>query len=83
MEKTWMPKVAGIFSIVAGVANLLTAFLLLIGTFVIQGVFGFLAMPFWIPFNASIVLLAVGFPFLACGVLSIVGGVYALQRRKW
>jgi hypothetical protein len=83
MEKTWMPKVAGTLSIVAGVINLLAAFLLFLGTLVVQGIVGFVAIPFWIPFNASIVLLALSLPFLVCGVLAIVGGVYAVQRKKW
>lgn len=83
MKKTWMPRVAGILSIVAGVINLLSVFLLAIGAFMAQGVFGFFAVPFWIPLNASIVLFTMGFPFLFCGVLSILGGVYAIERKKW
>ena len=83
MERTWMPKVAGIFSILAGVINLLTGFLLLIGMLVVQGITGFFAIPLWLPINASVVLLFVGFPFLVCGVLSLIGGAYALQRKNW
>ena len=83
METTWMPKVAGIFSILAGVINLLTTFLLLISAFAVQGMAAFLAIPLWLPINASAVLLFVGFPFLVCGVLSLIGGVYALQRKNW
>lgn len=83
MEKTWIPKVAGILSIVAGVINLLAVFLMAIGAFMVQGVFGFFAVPFWIPFNASIILFIMGFPFFVSGVLSILGGIYAIQRKKW
>jgi hypothetical protein len=83
MKKTWMPKVAGTLSIVAGVINLFAAFLLFLVTIVVQGIVGFVAIPFWIPFNASVALLALSLPFLVCGVLAIVGGVYAVQRKKW
>jgi hypothetical protein len=83
MKKTWMPKVAGTLSIVAGVINLLASFLLFSVTLVVQGIVGFVEIPFWIPFNASIVLLALSLPFLACGVLAIVDGVYSLQRKQW
>jgi hypothetical protein len=83
MKKTWMPKVAGILSIVAGVINLLAVFLMAIGAFMVQGVFGFFAVPFWIPFNASMILFIMSFPFLVSGVLAIVGGAYAVQRKKW
>jgi hypothetical protein len=83
MERTWMPKVAGIISILAGVINLFTTFLLLISAFAVQGMAAFLAIPLWLPINASVALLFVGFPFLTCGVLSLIGGVYALQRKNW
>lgn len=83
MKKTWMPKVAGSLSILAGVINLLSAFLLALGAFIAQGVFSYFAVPFWMPLNASVILFALGFPLLVCGILSVLGGVYAMQRKKW
>lgn len=78
-----MPATAGSLSILAGVANMFVAFLLFLGMLVIQGAIGFVAVPFWIPVNVPAVLFLLSIPFIAAGILSLVGGIYAIQRRKW
>ncbi len=83
MKKTAMPATAGSLSILAGIANILVAFLLFLGMLVIQGAIGFVAVPFWIPVNIPAVLFLLSIPFVAAGVLALVGGIYAVQRRKW
>ncbi len=83
MKKTAMPATAGSLSILAGVANMLVAFLLFLGMLVIQGAIGFVAVPFWVPVNVPAVLFLLNIPFVAAGVLALVGGIYAIQRRKW
>jgi hypothetical protein len=83
MRKTAMPVTAGTLAILAGVANMLVAFLLFIGMLVIQGAIGFVAIPFWLPVNVPAVLFLLSIPFIAAGTLALMGGIYSLQRRKW
>jgi hypothetical protein len=83
MRKTVMPATAGTLSILAGAANMLVAFLLFIGMLVIQGAIGFVAIPFWVPVNVPVVLFLLSIPFIAAGALALVGGIYAVQRKKW
>ena len=83
MKKTAMPATAGSLSILAGIANMFVAFLLFLGMLVIQGAIGFVAVPFWVPVNVPAVLFLLSVPFVAASVLAFVGGIYAIQRRKW
>jgi len=71
MEKTWKPTAAGILSIVGGVINAIWGLVVavLFGT-----TFGFFGMG-W--------LGAIGGPAIVCGIIAIVGGIYALKRRIW
>jgi hypothetical protein len=71
---TAKPVVAGFFNIITGAGVLLTLSILTIGGLVI-GAFTFPLIGF--------VILILGIPGLVLGILSIVGGIYATQRRKW
>ena len=76
MKKTWMPVVAGSLSIAAAGANLLAIMGL--------AIFGALAIvPQSMGVNASIIFYLVMIPLAAIAVLALVGGIYALQRKKW
>ncbi len=71
MERTWKPTTAGILCIIAGVIGLLSGMTIsIIGS--IAGIH--IAVP-WIG--------AIGIPFIVLGILSLVGGIYALKRRVW
>ena len=75
-KKTWMPTVAGILDIVVGSLSLFVLLLFAIGPMIIT------------PLNAGIFslnwsLFFMVIPGLAIEALAIVGGVFAIQRRKW
>jgi len=76
MKKTWMPTVAGILDMVAGGLSLSVLFLFAVGPMIImplnEGTFSL---------NWSLFLMVI--PGLAIEALAIVGGVFAIQRRKW
>ena len=76
MKKTWMPTVAGILDIVAGGLSLSVLFLFAVGPMIImplnEGTFSL---------NWSLFLMVI--PGLAIEALAVVGGVFAIQRRKW
>ncbi len=75
-ERTWRPKTAGIFSIIAGVIGLISSPLL-----IAYGSIATLDIAFgnWWGFF----LLQVGFLFIPTGIIAIVGGIFSLRRRKW
>ncbi|MFC1992909.1 hypothetical protein ACFLV3_03765 [Chloroflexota bacterium] len=71
VKKTWMPKTAGILSIVGGVFNLIAGIMVAslaewIGT--LTGFWG---------------LGVVGTPLIIIGIVSITGGTLAIQRKFW
>ena len=83
MNNTWMPTAAGVLNIVSGVLRLLAAISLILAITATGGAFVFTGLAFWFPINAIAILWIITIPVAASGVLALVGGVYALQRKKW
>ncbi|MFC2008495.1 hypothetical protein ACFLUT_00365 [Chloroflexota bacterium] len=72
MEKTWKPVAGGILAIVGGSLNLLVGLGLL------------LAFPAAMPFRVAFVAVGVlGVLFLATGAVALIGGISAVNRRRW
>jgi len=76
VQKTWKPTTAGILNIVAGSLSLGVLFLFAIGPMIIMPV---KAGTFSLEFS----LLLMVIPGLAIEALAIVGGIFAIQRRRW
>lgn len=86
--KTWKPTTAGILNIITGALNVIGVIGLTIAIVAISG--GTLVMQFIppedIPFIApliSTILIIILIITIIQAVFPIVGGVFALQRRKW
>ena len=75
MERTWKPMVGGILSIIAGVIQLLLG----IGFAVGIGLAGSLPIPGF-PTGA---LAAFAIPIIILGIVALIGGIFALKRKKW
>ena len=73
-KPTAKPVVAGIFNIVVGALCLFAA----LGVGIAAIVVGSLSIPF-----VTTVLLIILVPILVLGVVAVLGGVYATQRRMW
>ena len=71
MEKTWKPTIGGILAIIAGALEVIFGTL---GATGISFVAGFVGLG-WLS-----VILA---PLIVFGIIAIVGGIYALQRKIW
>ena len=71
MEKTWKPVAAGVLMIIAG------AF------WGVGGGSGALSDPFSAPFRWFFETGQLNPGLIAAGVVAIVGGVFALQRKLW
>ena len=76
MKKTWKPITGGICSIVAGAWGVVVG-----GLFSLVGLGG--AMFMEIPRSGLFAMAAIGWPAVVLGLLAIVGGVMAVQRRRW
>jgi hypothetical protein len=72
MEKTWKPTTAGILSIVAGVLNLIVGIALAATDVMLLG--PIIGLPVLGPIAAVLIVL---------GIVSLVGGIFAIQRRIW
>ncbi|UCB47159.1 MAG: hypothetical protein JSV25_07030 [Spirochaetota bacterium] len=76
------PKAAGILNIISGAFALLGFIILLIAIPITSGAFGIPgteAIPAFVP----TILWIIAIPTLAIGVLEIIGGIYALQKKLW
>ena len=78
VPKTPMPLVAGILSIVSGALKLL-GFLVLI----IVSIFFAVTPERFTRVNPVVILIIISIVLIALGVLSIVGGIYTIQRKSF
>jgi len=81
MEKTWKPVVAGILDVVSGAVGLIAVLGLIIAIFITGGcaIPGTGDVPLFVPS----LLTGIAATLAIFSVLSLVGGVYALQRKLW
>jgi hypothetical protein len=86
VEKTWKPTTAGVLNIITGALSFFGAFGMGIGLIFVssnsQFIFSAREMPFALP-TAALVLSVLTFLSVVYTVLTIVGGVFALQRKRW
>ena len=80
MEATWKPTTAGILTIVAGALNLIAGIIVTsLGAACLGPMTGYMGMTgmggWWFG--------AIGIPLIAIGIVSIVGGSFAIRRRAW
>ena len=81
MEKTWKPVVAGVLDIVSGAVGLIVVFGLIIAILVTGGcvIPGTAKVPLFVPS----LLTGIAVPLAIFSMLSLAGGIYALQRKLW
>jgi len=86
MKLTWKPIMAGILDIVAGAIGMVGGVYFVVLTSVFRSLHEILRLdPVVIEQTEQIIskLFAVPFVLVFIGIISIIGGVYALQRRIW
>ena len=76
VNKTWKPTVGGIFNIVIGSLILSMLFVFAIAPVAIESI-----EEEFLHVDLSMIFMIV--PGLAIATLAIVGGVFAIRRRKW
>ena len=88
MEKTWKPTAAGIINIISGAISVSGVIWLVIAITAVETWTLFLNIipaeefPFAAPLVSTILIILLVLSIIEA-VLPIVGGVFALQRRKW
>lgn len=75
MDKTWRPTTGGLLCIIAGAIYVIAGLAAIVGILAAGMLELALAETAW--------LSLIGVPFVILGIISIVGGVYALKRRLW
>jgi hypothetical protein len=87
MKTTWKPQVAGILSIVGGTIGLMGSFGILIAITAIGAgrhwAGGWTDNWDWQVGNVIPILWAIGIPMFLCSLTSVVGGIFAVQRKLW
>ncbi len=81
MEKTQKPIVAGVFNIITGGLGILGAFATFFGFGVVTGAFGIPTG--YIPEFVPGIVLGSGIFILIVAVLALIGGIFAVQRKQW
>ena len=76
MGKTWKPKVAGVLAIVVGTFRCFVGLLLITVYMSCPPSPGF-------PMSGGLLAWLAATCYMVIGILAIVGGIYALGRRKW
>ncbi|MAF85922.1 MAG: hypothetical protein CL875_05545 [Dehalococcoidales bacterium] len=80
METTWKPTTAGILSIVAGALSLIKG--------IIVTSLGAACIGPWTGYMGKTGMTegcfgAIGIPLIVIGIVSVIGGIYAIRRRLW
>ena len=86
VKLTWKPVTAGILDIVSGAIGMVGGFYLVILSQIFRTIREILGLdPLLIQQIEEIISQMIAVPFIVVliGIISIIGGVYALQRRIW
>ena len=83
MNKSWMPTAAGVLCIISAAIRLILVLGLIIAMIVTGEFLIFTGLGFWFPLNVMAVLWLITVPLAVTGVLALVGGIFALQRKRW
>lgn len=80
MDKSWLPTVAGVLDIIAGVFALVSCMAISFGGYIV----GSAPDADQFPLPAVVALLStLSFGFLIIGLLAIIGGIFALRGTRW
>ncbi len=72
--RTWKPTTAGVLIIIAGIVNVI------IGIAVAATLSAFSGFAMGVPAGLG---AAIGVPLIIIGIISLIGGIFAIQRRVW
>ena len=79
MDNSWKPVVAGILDLITGAFALIGSFGLIVAITIIESPIISGAVPDFV----TLILTIITVPLLVIGILAIVGGIFALQKKIW
>ncbi len=80
---TWKPTTAGVLEIIAGSFHFVTGFVVILIAGGVAGGLRLAELPqLWL-FVPLPLIAGIGLPFLVLGTISLLGGISALQRKRW
>jgi hypothetical protein len=83
MEQTWKPTTGGILCIIAGVINVLLGLVVIVALAGAGLLLGTEMIELDLELAGMSWLGVLGVPLVVMGIVSIIGGAYALKRRLW
>lgn len=86
MERTWTPTAAGVLDILSGLSALIGCLVLGILGALAHGPIGHArwgGAPDFVTWLPLTLLSSIAFFLFVIGILAVIGGVYAVQRRHW
>ncbi len=81
--KSWKPTTAGILEIIAGALHLVAGAAIVLLAGAVAGGLRLADLPelaFMVPFP---LIAAIGLPLLLLGTVTLLGGISAIQRKRW
>jgi hypothetical protein len=82
-QQTWKPITAGVLSIIAGAFGVAFGLMILLLGGIASGILSATGVPSIIALIPFPLAGGIAVPLLVLGTVSIVGGIYAVQRRFW
>lgn len=83
MEQTWRPTTGGVLCIIAGAINVLLGLVVVVALAGAGLLLGTEMIDLDLELAGMSWLGVLGVPLVVMGIVSIIGGVYALKRRLW
>jgi len=83
MDKSWWPTIAGILDIISGSLGIILGLLVVVGIVVFSAIGAGRGVPEEFVQYGPAFLIAITIPLVLLNIVSIIGGVYALKRKKW
>jgi hypothetical protein len=81
--KTWKPTTAGVLMIVAASLHIVTGIATIVVAGGIAGGLRLGNLPQCAPYISLPIITTIGIPLVLLGIVSLIGGISSLQRRRW
>ncbi len=81
--KTWKPTAAGVLLLVAAALHIISGIATIVVAGGIAGGLNLGDLPRYTPYISLPIIATIGIPLVLLGIVSLVGGISALQRKRW
>jgi hypothetical protein len=83
MDKSWWPTIAGMLDIISGSLGIIFGLLVVVGIVVCSAIGTGRGVPEeFLRFGPEF-LIAIVIPLVILNIVSLIGGIYALKKKRW